>query len=106
MLRGLALGTLALEEESQADMGDLAVSMLHEAGYRRYEISNFAKPGQESRHNTVYWERKPYLGIGAGAHGYLWEKGGWFRYFHANDLGHTGRSWRRLQKSGFPTGGT
>jgi len=87
LARGLALGTLALEEESQADMGDLAVSMLHEAGYRRYEISNFAKPGQESRHNTVYWERKPYLGIGAGAHGYLWEKGGWFRYFHANDLG-------------------
>jgi oxygen-independent coproporphyrinogen-3 oxidase len=82
-----AAGQVLLDEESQADRGDLAVSLLDKAGYRRYEISNFAKPGFESRHNTVYWERKPYVGIGAGAHGYLWGKGGWFRYFHANDLG-------------------
>lgn len=40
------------------------------AGYRQYEISNFALPGHESRHNSAYWTRAPYLGIGAGAHSF------------------------------------
>ena len=35
-----------------------------------YEISNFAKPGYESRHNSTYWRNEPYYGLGAGAHGY------------------------------------
>lgn len=43
---------------------------LSSAGYRQYEISNYARPGFESRHNSAYWERSPYLGIGAGAHGF------------------------------------
>lgn len=43
---------------------------LLQAGYKQYEISNFAKPGRESKHNITYWKNQPYLGIGAGAHGY------------------------------------
>ena len=43
---------------------------LVEAGYRQYEISNFALPGRESLHNSAYWDRRPYLGAGAGAHSF------------------------------------
>jgi len=42
---------------------------LMDLGYRFYEISNYALPGQESRHNKAYWSRRPYLGLGPGAHG-------------------------------------
>jgi oxygen-independent coproporphyrinogen-3 oxidase len=49
----------------------LAIDRLAQAGYGHYEISNFAKPGCESRHNLLYWRRQPYLGAGAGASGYL-----------------------------------
>jgi len=48
----------------------LACDLLREAGYRHYEISNWAKPGFECRHNLGYWERRPYVGLGAGAHAY------------------------------------
>ena len=41
-----------------------------EAGFRQYEISNFARPGFESRHNSRYWDRTPYLGLGPGAHSF------------------------------------
>jgi|LSQX01.3.fsa_nt_gb oxygen-independent coproporphyrinogen-3 oxidase len=44
--------------------------MLEQAGYRQYEISNFAIPGRESIHNSSYWERVPYLGLGASAHSF------------------------------------
>ena len=43
---------------------------LKEAGYEHYEVSNFAKPGYESKHNSSYWDETPYLGLGAGAHSY------------------------------------
>ena len=43
---------------------------LAEAGYRQYEISNYSLPGFESRHNSAYWARAPYLGVGAGAHSF------------------------------------
>ena len=54
-----------------ADMYLLAEDMLAQAGYRHYEISNWAKPGMESRHNLTYWLNRPYLGVGPGAHSYL-----------------------------------
>ena len=41
------------------------------AGFRHYEISNWAIPGRESRHNLVYWRNRPFLGVGPGAHSYL-----------------------------------
>ena len=65
-------GRLALptEEESEA-MYDFMTTALPAAGYARYEISNFARPGFESRHNLGYWQDVPYLGVGAAAHSYL-----------------------------------
>ena len=54
-----------------ADMYLVAEDMLAQAGYRHYEISNWAKPGMESRHNLTYWLNRPYLGVGPGAHSYL-----------------------------------
>ena len=47
-----------------------AVERLAEAGYDAYEVSNFARPGFESRHNSVYWSGEPYVGLGNGAHSY------------------------------------
>ena len=61
-------GQLALaEEEEVADMLVLAAERLGAAGLARYEISSFAEPGRESRHNRRYWDRRPVLGIGVGA---------------------------------------
>jgi oxygen-independent coproporphyrinogen-3 oxidase len=49
---------------------ETAQAVLNSAGYGQYEISNWAKPGFESRHNLKYWRREPYLGFGAGAHSF------------------------------------
>ncbi|MFD1953383.1 radical SAM family heme chaperone HemW [Paenibacillus thailandensis] len=57
-------------EEDELQMYLLLMERLKGAGYKHYEISNFARPGYESRHNTVYWRNEPYYGLGAGAHGY------------------------------------
>ena len=57
---------LPSEEEDRA-MYELTLERLKEAGYKRYEISNYAKKGYYSRHNTSYWERVPYLGFGVGS---------------------------------------
>ena len=45
-------------------------TVLGEAGYRQYEISNYCRPGFQSRHNSAYWRREPYLGLGAAAHSF------------------------------------
>ncbi len=69
--RQIAAGTrLEPDPDLQADMFGLACEVLSDAGYRHYEISNWAKPGFECRHNLGYWERRPYVGLGAGAHAY------------------------------------
>ncbi|MDF2836613.1 MAG: oxygen-independent coproporphyrinogen oxidase [Paenibacillus sp.] len=57
-------------EDEEYEMFLLLMRRLKEGGYRHYEISNFAKPGFESRHNSTYWRNEPYYGLGAGAHGY------------------------------------
>ncbi len=54
-----------------ADMYLYAEERLAQAGYEHYEISNWAQPGRESRHNLTYWRNLPYLGVGPGAHSYL-----------------------------------
>ncbi|WP_372662826.1 radical SAM family heme chaperone HemW [Cohnella sp.] len=58
------------EEDDELAMYEHLMERLSGAGYRHYEISNFARPGYESRHNTTYWRNEPYYGLGAGAHGY------------------------------------
>jgi oxygen-independent coproporphyrinogen-3 oxidase len=57
-------------EDDMAEFYEAACKALHSAGYHHYEISNWAKPGFESRHNLKYWRREPYLGFGAGAHSF------------------------------------
>jgi oxygen-independent coproporphyrinogen-3 oxidase len=58
------------DEELAADQYRLAEELLDAAGYRHYELSSWARPGRESRHNSAYWGRRPYTGLGAGAHSY------------------------------------
>ena len=57
------------DEDTAADMYELVQRLLAEAGFERYEISNYAKNGQYSRHNTVYWQYHPYIAFGAAACG-------------------------------------
>jgi oxygen-independent coproporphyrinogen-3 oxidase len=54
-----------------ADMYEYAIDRMAQLGYRHYEISNWALPGRESRHNLAYWRNAAYLGAGPGAHSYL-----------------------------------
>jgi oxygen-independent coproporphyrinogen-3 oxidase len=57
-------------EDEMAEFYERARVVLRGAGYHHYEISNWAKPGCEARHNLKYWRREPYLGFGAGAHSF------------------------------------
>ena len=61
-------GEVLPDDDMQADLYLWTVGRLARAGYPQYEISNFAKPGCESRHNLRYWLTKPYIGFGPGAH--------------------------------------
>ncbi len=75
------------EERYSAEYRLLA-ARLRAAGYDHYEVSNFAKPGQQCRHNWFYWNRSPYLGVGPSAHGFLppyrtWNVFRWDRYERA-----------------------
>ena len=58
------------DDNTCVEMYDMLVDMLDGAGYEHYEISNFAMPGFYSRHNSGYWDKTPYLGLGASAHSY------------------------------------
>ncbi len=64
---GAADEDLLPSEEDERFMYQRTEELLEEAGYHRYEISNYAKPGKECRHNLGYWERKEYLGLGLGS---------------------------------------
>lgn len=59
-----------ISEDLSVEMYDVLIDKLSEAGLAQYEISNFAKPGFESRHNSSYWNETPYLGVGPSAHSY------------------------------------
>ena len=60
------------DDELVAELYERACLRLSAAGIKQYEISNFAQPGRESRHNLKYWERKPYFGFGLDASSMLW----------------------------------
>lgn len=68
LYRRAALGEVLPDDDTQADMYLWAVDRLAQAGYEQYEISNFARPGRQSRHNLRYWLTRPYIGFGPGAH--------------------------------------
>lgn len=59
-----------LDEELQRQMYYMLKDRVEAAGYEHYELSNFARPGFRSRHNSAYWHHIPYVGIGAGAHSF------------------------------------
>lgn len=69
-------------DEEEREMYHYIVNTLKEAGYVHYEISNFAKPGYESKHNLAYWNQEEYVGVGAGASSYV----NGVRYTNVKDL--------------------
>ncbi len=84
--RWVAEGRESLASEDEyAEQYLLAATTLRDAGYEHYEVSNFAKPGYESRHNQAYWNGSAYLGLGPGAHSFLpperrWNTRDWQQY--------------------------
>ena len=70
------------DEDEAAEQYLFAVEELGKRGYGQYEISNFAKPGRESRHNLLYWRCEEYLGLGPGAHSFLEGR----RFYYPRDL--------------------
>ncbi|WP_128545940.1 radical SAM family heme chaperone HemW [Larkinella soli] len=78
-----------------AEEFNLLVEALTAAGYEQYEISNFARPGMEARHNSSYWKRRPYLGIGPSAHSF----NGLSRQYN---IANNARYIRSLQKGEIP----
>ncbi|MCY8352176.1 radical SAM family heme chaperone HemW [Bacillus haynesii] len=58
-------------QDQEAEMYELVMRKMEEAGIGQYEISNYAKKGYESKHNLTYWNNEEYFGFGAGAHGYI-----------------------------------
>ncbi|PHV71510.1 coproporphyrinogen III oxidase [Sporanaerobium hydrogeniformans] len=71
-----------VSEQLDRQMYHWAKTYLKEQGYHQYEISNWAKPGKPSRHNSLYWRREPYIGVGLGAHSLFQET----RYHNVTNL--------------------
>jgi len=76
-------GFKEMDDSLEADMYELILSSFRNAGYKRYEVSNFAKPAFYSRHNLTYWHDEEYYGCGLGASGYV----DGFRYTNTRSLG-------------------
>jgi len=66
-----------ISADEQAERFEALVQLSSHAGYSHYEISNLALPGKESKHNSAYWEGKPYLGFGPSAHSFTGTKRSW-----------------------------
>ena len=78
LYRALQQGKInAIDEDENLKQFETLIYTLSAAGYRHYEISNFALPGYESRHNSSYWHDIPYLGCGASAHSYNGKERSW-----------------------------
>ena len=67
----------AISEDESALQFDILLDTLEKADYEHYEISNFARPDFRSRHNTAYWQQKPYIGIGPAAHSFNGQSRQW-----------------------------
>ncbi|MNJ91109.1 Oxygen-independent coproporphyrinogen-III oxidase 1 [compost metagenome] len=74
-------------EDVQVDMFDLIADKLTSVGFQQYEISNFALPGFESRHNMLYWIDEPYWSLGLSSHSYSKESKWGTRYWNINSIG-------------------
>lgn len=71
LARRVRLGTFQpMPDDAQAELIEVVSGRLEDAGYRRYEVSSYAREGRVAVHNTAYWFGSPYLGLGAGAHGF------------------------------------
>lgn len=83
--------------EEAADMYEWTTSILKNSGFQRYEISNYAKVGQECRHNLTYWNYEEYLGIGPGAHSRLknYDEN---KYLHVNNSTTSLMMWHKPEK--------
>lgn len=75
------------DEDTLTDMLSFTSDFLEDAGYRQYEISNFAKRGFECKHNLLYWKGENYLGLGAGAHSHIF----------SDRFNHWGTRWANLK---------
>jgi oxygen-independent coproporphyrinogen-3 oxidase len=96
--RRAARGTLVPPgDDAAADRYALLDARLGERGFARYEVSNYARPGEASRHNEGYWFRRPYLGLGPGAHSF----DGVRRWANEHD---TGRYLARIEAEGSARG--
>jgi len=82
LARRVEAGEVLPDDDAQAELYLWTVERLERAGYGQYEISNFARPGFASRHNLKYWQLRPYLGFGPGAHSDLGNR----RYSFVRDL--------------------
>jgi oxygen-independent coproporphyrinogen III oxidase len=73
--------------EEQAEMFETMQAVLQDVGYTRYEVSSYAKPGFESRHNTLYWTDEEYWGIGLSGHSFLKGEAPWgVRFWNPSGL--------------------
>ncbi len=86
------------EDDLVADLYAETVERLGAAGIRRYEISNFARTGFQSRHNGKYWDDAPFLGLGLSAHSYSGGRRWWNHETY-------GRYCRSMEETGDPTAG-
>lgn len=84
---GHVLSKQKLADDTQIAMFELIRDRLEKIGYHRYEISNFSKPGFESKHNSLYWDDSEYWGIGLSAHSYSHEGTWGTRFWNANAIG-------------------
>lgn len=88
LFSSLMRGSITLpDEDTEYEMHTLCRKRLESAGYRRYEISNYAKRDMECRHNLIYWNADEYIGLGANAHSAVWESGVWTRYKNFSSIG-------------------
>ena len=90
------------DPDEVADMQDAGIDYLESRGYRRYEVSNFAKEGYACRHNLTYWNNEPYVGFGVAAHSSMPDRKNecWLRWSNTESI----KTYlRKLQRGKLPT---